>query len=40
MFAVSLRNADHLRRYSIQSLAGEGWEVTVEEDRALRRRAR
>ena len=38
MFSVSLRNADHVRVYSIQSRAGKGWDVTLEEDRAVRRR--
>ena len=38
MFSVRLRNADHVRVYSIRSREGSGWEVTLEEDRAVRRR--
>jgi hypothetical protein len=37
MFALSLRNDDHVRRYSISSAGLEGWEVRLEEDSTLRR---
>ena len=40
MFTVSLRNAAHVRVYSIQSVAGKGWDVVVEEDRAVKRHVR
>ena len=36
MYALSLRYADHVRHYSICAGAA-GWEVKLEEDRALRR---
>ena len=36
MFAVSLRQAEHVRTYSI-SAGGTGWEVRLEEDRTLQR---
>jgi hypothetical protein len=38
MFQLSLRLADHVRRYSITPANPSGWEVTLEEDRELRRR--
>jgi hypothetical protein len=37
MFALSLRRADHVRRYSISRTEASGWEVRMEEDRVLRR---
>jgi hypothetical protein len=37
MFSVSLRRADHVRQYSISARGGAGWEVKLEEDRALKR---
>ena len=37
MFTRNLRRADHTRSYSILSAGAEGWEVRLEEDRALRR---
>jgi hypothetical protein len=36
MYAQSLQLADHVRHYSI-SREGSGWEVRIEEDRAVRR---
>ena len=39
MFSVSLYRADHVRQYSIRSRSGSGWEVRLEEDRALTRHA-
>jgi len=38
MFAVSIQRAEHVRRYCIRSTEGAGWEVSLEEDRALTRR--
>lgn len=38
MFQLSLRFADHIRRYSISAVEPSGWEVKFEEDRELRRR--
>ena len=40
MFAVSLRQSEHTREYSIASLGRLGWEVRVEEDRQPTRVAR
>ena len=40
MFTLSLRLADHVRRYSITAVAPSGWEVTFEEDATIRRRSR
>lgn len=37
MFELCLRQADHVRRYSI-SAAPSGWDVTLEEDATIRRR--
>ena len=37
MFSISLRNADHIRHYSIGSHERSGWEVKLEEDRQVRR---
>jgi hypothetical protein len=37
MFHLSLRSADHIRRYSITADRKFGWEVKLEEDRTLRR---
>jgi hypothetical protein len=37
MFARRLRQADHIRDYSISSAGAQGWEVRLEEDRTLRR---
>ena len=36
MFDVSLRSADHVRRYAISTLS-TGWEVRIEEDRRISR---
>ena len=38
MFHLSLQCADHVRRYSIMPARPFGWEVTLEEDRELRRK--
>jgi len=38
MFSISLRNADHIRHYSIGSHESSGWEVKLEEDSELTRR--
>lgn len=38
MFQLSLRSAEHIRRYSITAVEPSGWEVRLEEDRALMRR--
>jgi hypothetical protein len=38
MFQLSLRFADHIRRYSISAVAPFGWEVRFEEDQQVRRR--
>ena len=38
MFDLSLRRADHIRRYFVREVAPSGWEVRFEEDRELRRR--
>lgn len=38
MFHRSIQRADHIRRYSIVFAGKFGWEVTLEEDRTLRRR--
>jgi hypothetical protein len=38
MFNLSLRSADHVRRYSIVAQQPSGWEVVFEEDEAVRRR--
>jgi hypothetical protein len=38
MFALRLRHADHVRRYTISSVGIAGWEVRLEEDSTLRRR--
>ena len=35
---LSLRRADHIRRYFVRAVAPSGWEVRFEEDRELRRR--
>jgi hypothetical protein len=37
MFQLSLRRADHVRRYSITAANPFGWEVKLEEDREVRR---
>jgi len=37
MFSISLRNAEHLRRYSIHALQNSGWEVSLEEDQRVTR---
>jgi len=39
MFQLSLRRADHVRRYSITPVRPFGWEVKFEEDRELRRKS-
>ena len=38
MFQLSLRLADHIRRYSINAVLPFGWEVRLEEDQQVRRR--
>lgn len=38
MFELSLRRADHVRRYSIADAGEGGWEVRLEEDTKLERR--
>ncbi len=40
MFSITLRNADHVRRYSIWAAKESGWEVTLEEDREVRHQCR
>jgi hypothetical protein len=37
MFSIRLMNAEHVRRYSISSLADGGWEVTRQQDGELTR---
>ena len=37
MFDMSLRHADHIRRFSISVKGTSGWEVRREDDRALTR---
>ncbi len=39
MFSVDLHRADHTRHYSIRPLVGSGWEVRIEQDCELTRRA-
>ncbi len=39
MFSISLRRADHVRRYSIDPLESSGWEVKLEADCELTRHA-
>ena len=38
-FSVSLHRAEHTRHYSIEPQSGSGWEVKLEEDRAVCHRA-
>jgi len=38
MYDLSLISADHVRHYSIFPAAQAGWEITVEDDLAVRRR--
>jgi hypothetical protein len=38
MFSISLRNAEHTRKYSIAALNPAGWEVTREQEGELTRR--
>ncbi len=40
MFHLSLRHANHVRRYSISAATPSGWEVILEEDSTVRRRER
>lgn len=40
MFTLSLRQANHIRRYSIHEMEGSGWEVRLEADRTVTRHAR
>jgi hypothetical protein len=35
MFLVRLHRAEHVRQYSIRSTHGAGWEVRLQEDRAV-----
>jgi hypothetical protein len=37
MFSISLRNADHTRRYSISPLSPSGWEIKLEQEGELTR---
>jgi hypothetical protein len=37
MFSISLHRANHIRRYSVSAASGSGWEVRLENDRALTR---
>lgn len=37
MFQISLRQADHVRRYSISPCESSGWEVRLEQDAELTR---
>ncbi len=37
---MTLRHAEHIRQYSIASIEPSGWEIRLEEDRALIRHAR
>ena len=36
MLDVRLVSAEHVRRYSISLAGADGWDITLEEDRALR----
>jgi hypothetical protein len=38
IFDLSLRRADHIRRYFVRAVVPSGWEVRFEEDSELRRR--
>jgi hypothetical protein len=40
MFAISLQRGGHTRRYSVRSSASAGWELSLEEDRAVSRRVK
>jgi len=40
MFSIRLQRKDHVRQYSIRSARGAGWEVSLEEDRAVTRQVR
>lgn len=40
MFQLTLRLANHVRRYSILAISPSGWEVKFEEDQEVRRRHR
>jgi hypothetical protein len=37
MFALSLHRRGHVRHYAIHAIGSSGWEVRMEEDRAVRR---
>jgi hypothetical protein len=37
MYALSLRRADHVKKFSIRQTDSSGWEVRLEEDRTVRR---
>jgi hypothetical protein len=37
MFSISLRNAEHTRKYSISPLNPTGWEVKLEQEGELTR---
>jgi hypothetical protein len=38
MFSIALRNADHIRRYTVSVHTPFGWEVTTERDGETPRR--
>jgi hypothetical protein len=38
MFSISLRDAEHVRRYSVTASPSSGWEVILEQDRQPARR--
>lgn len=40
MYQMSLRLADHTRRYSVSAAVPSGWEITLVEDARVRRRDR
>ena len=40
MLSIRLQRADHVRQYSIRPARGAGWEVSLEEDRAVTRQVR
>jgi hypothetical protein len=37
MFAVRLRNAEHVRQFSVSNRSAAGWEIKREEDRVVKK---
>jgi hypothetical protein len=37
MLTITLQHAEHVKQYSIRARSKEGWLVTLEEDRTLKR---